>query len=336
VFEHLAAVRGEGDEWDFKATLGDLAENSVRVNLAKDALALCNLPLGGTLVVGIAADYSHVGLRSEERIDTTAIRNAVEKYIDGEFAVTAAEHELAGGDGALRRFGIVHFFRRTSQPVLAAMDGQLDGRQVFRSGDILIRRGARSIRANSGDVRRLLTSSVVNEARVRAVDELWACVVDQRQLIVGALTLYDLLVDTEYPDVVTRPELRAMLGSMSDLEHATRVQQLQQQVSLVRPYLPDGLYERYRRWSAFAGRVQMKVMNQVAAGVFRSWTELDDGTPDGHLRGLASEILSAQEIDLHWAGRATPLGVYRPLTPVVDLAECGLLDLIRGVLSGLA
>lgn len=34
VFEHLAAVHGEGDEWDFKGTLGNLAENSVRVNLA--------------------------------------------------------------------------------------------------------------------------------------------------------------------------------------------------------------------------------------------------------------------------------------------------------------
>jgi hypothetical protein len=209
-------------------------------------------------------------------------------------------------------------------------------RPLFRSGDILIRRGAQSIRANSGDVRRLLTSSVVNEARVRAVDELWACVVEQRQLLVGAETVYGLLVDTEYPDVVTRPELRAMLGSMSQLEHATRVQELQQRVSLVRPYLPDELYEQYRRWAAFVGRVQMKAVRQVAAGVFRPWSELDDGEPDALLLDLASEILSAEEIESHWAGRAASLGVYRPLKPVIDLAESGLLDPIRGVLSGLA
>lgn len=79
VFEHFAAVHGEGDEWDFKETLGDLVENSVRANLAKDALAFCNLPGGGTLVVGIADDYSHIGLRPNETIDTTAIRNAIEK-----------------------------------------------------------------------------------------------------------------------------------------------------------------------------------------------------------------------------------------------------------------
>lgn len=336
VFEHLAAVHGEGDEWDFKETLGNLAENSVRVNLAKDALAFCNLAGGGTLVVGIADDYSHIGLRREETIDTTAIRNAIEKHIDGEFTVVAAEHELSPDDGVAKRYGIVHFVRRTAQPVLAAIDGQVDGRLLFRSGDILVRRGARSIRANSGDVRRLLTSSVVNEARVRAVDELWACVVEQRQLLVGAETIYDLLVDTEYPEAVTRPELRAMVGSTSQLAHATRVQELQQRVSLVRPYLPDGLYEQYRRWSAFVGRVQLKVVRQVAAGIFRPWTELDDGAADLPLRDLASQILSAEEIETHWAGRATSLGVYRPLKPVLDLAEHGLLDLIRGVLSGLA
>jgi hypothetical protein len=335
VLEHLAAVRGEGDEWNFKETLGELTNNSVRVNLAKDALAFCNLPGGGTLVVGIADDYSRVGLRNEEALDTTMIRNAIEKYVDGEFTVVAAEHELSEDDGATKRYGIVHFARRTPQPVLAAIDGQVESKLLFRSGDILIRRGARSIRANSGDVRRLLTSSVVNEARVKAVDELWACVVGQRQLLVGAETLYDVLVDTEYPEVVVRPELRAMAGSTSELEHATAVQELQQRVSLARPYLPDGLYDQYRRWSAFVGRVQWKVIRQLAAGVFRSWTELDDGSPDLPLRGLASQILSAEEIETHWTGRPTSLGVHRPLKPVVDLAERGLLELIRAVLSGL-
>lgn len=336
VFEHLSAVHGEGDQWDFKETLGNLADNSVRVNLAKDALAFCNLPGGGTLVVGIADDYSHIGLGPKETIDTTAIRNAVEKYIDGEFTLIAAEHKLSENDGKVNRYGIVHFVRRTAQPVLAAMDGNVNQKALFRSGDILVRRGARSIRANSGDVRRLLTSSVVNEARVGAVNKLWACVVEQRQSLVGTEAVYDVFVDTEYPEAVTNPDFRAMLGLTSQLEYATRFQKLQQQVSLVRPYLSDDLYERYRRWSAFIGRIQYKAVRQVAAGVFRAWSELDDGAPDLPLRDLASQILSTEEIEVHWAGQATPLGVYRPLRPVVDLAERGLLDLIRGVLSGLA
>jgi hypothetical protein len=35
-FEQLVSVRGESDEWDFKATPGDLAITSARVDLAKD------------------------------------------------------------------------------------------------------------------------------------------------------------------------------------------------------------------------------------------------------------------------------------------------------------
>ena len=93
-FEQLVSVRGEGDEWDFKATLSNLASTSARVNLAKDALAFCNLPSGGTLVIGVTDTYEHVGLQETEKIDTTVIRRAIEKYIDGDFIVVAAEHTV--------------------------------------------------------------------------------------------------------------------------------------------------------------------------------------------------------------------------------------------------
>lgn len=45
-FEQLVHVRGEGDEWDFKLTLGDFTHASACVNFAKDALAFCNLLAG--------------------------------------------------------------------------------------------------------------------------------------------------------------------------------------------------------------------------------------------------------------------------------------------------
>ncbi|HTB50093.1 MAG TPA: hypothetical protein VK701_03880, partial [Solirubrobacteraceae bacterium] len=96
-----------------------------------------------------------------------------------------AEHQVVpAAESAPKRFGIIYFRRRMSQPVLAAIDGNLaSGPPLFRSGDILIRRGAQSIRANSGDVRRLLTSSVVDAARLNAVNELWGALVEQRQLV---------------------------------------------------------------------------------------------------------------------------------------------------------
>src|SRR5438552_5072860 len=90
----LLSIRGEGDEWEFKETLGSADDPGARVNVAKDALALCNLTSGGTIVVGVTKDYNRVGLHPNAHIDTSVIRKAVEKYIDGEFSVLAAEHEL--------------------------------------------------------------------------------------------------------------------------------------------------------------------------------------------------------------------------------------------------
>jgi Putative DNA-binding domain len=337
-FERLVHVRGEGDDWDFKATLGDLSKPPARVNLAKDALAFCNLSAGGTIIVGVTDDFERNGLAEGEALDTTAIRQAVEKYIDGDFTVLAAEHTLTeDGESESKRFGIVHFRRRSTQPVLAALDGQItnDKPPLFRPGDILIRRGAASIRANSGDVRRLLTSSVVHEAQVRAVDELWTCTVEQRRLLGGLEYLYDIFYDLEYPEVVSRPDLRGALGSLSEGQHASRLDGLQLRVNLVRPHIPDELYQQYRACAAFVGRLQMKAIRQRDAGIFVSWTVLDDGRPDLPLRQLASELLTSEEIEALWAGQATDFGTHRPLRPAIDATERDLLTAIRQILSGM-
>ena len=336
--EQLASVRGEGDEWDFKATLGNLASTSARVNLAKDALAFCNLPAGGTIITGVTDDYEHVGLDAAEKIDTTVIRRAIEKYIDGDFIVVAAEHTLVEpGANEEKRYGIIHFRRRFAQPVLAALDGQItnDKPPLFRSGDILIRRGAASIRANSGDVRRLFTNSIVHDERVRAVNELWSCLVEQRRLMGGVEYLYDILADSEYPEVITRSNLRVSLGQLTEGQHAASLDRLGLRVSLVRPHIPEQLYQQYRACAAFVGRLQMKAIRQRDAGVFVPWTELDDGSPDLLLRQLALELIPQDELDGYWTGRATGFGTHRPVRPVIDAAERGVLSAINLVLSGL-
>jgi hypothetical protein len=337
-FDQLVSVRGEGDEWDFKATLSSLTSTSARVNLAKDALAFCNLPGGGTIIVGVTDDYQRVGLTASEKIDTTAIRKAIEKYIDGDFIVVAAEHTLAeSGTNEEKRYGMIHFRRRFAQPVLAALDGQItnDRPPLFRSGDILIRRGAASIRANSGDVRRLFTNTIVHEERVRAVNELWSCLVEQRRLMGGVEYLYDILADSEYPEVITRPGFRDALGHLTEGQHAAQLDRLQLRVSMIRPHIPEKLYQQYRACAALVGRLHMKAIRQRDAGVFVPWTELDNRSPDLPLRQLALEFIPPGELDGYWAGQATSVGTFRPLRPVLDAAERGVLSAINLVLSGL-
>jgi len=306
-------------------------------NLAKDALAFCDLPSGGTILAGVTDDYEHVGLKAAEKIDTTVIRRAIEKYIDGDFIVVAAEHTLGeAGVNEEKRYGIVHFRRRFAQPVLAALDGHVpnDKSPLFRSGDILIRRGAASIRANSGDVRRLFTNSIVHEERVRAVNELWHCLVDQRRLMGGVEYLYDIFADSEYPEVITKPDLRDVLGHLTEGQHAAQLDRLQLRVNLVRPHIPEQLYQQYRACAAFVGRLHMKAIRQRDAGVFVPWTELENGSPDLPLRHLALELVPQDELDGYWAGRAIGFGTHRPVRPVIDAAERGVLSVINLVLSG--
>ena len=338
-FEQLAHVRGEGDEWDFKATLGDLADTTSRANLAKDALAMCNLRDGGTLIVGVTDQFDRVGLAAGERIDTTEIRRALEKFIDGDFLVLAAEHTLVEpGETEAKRFGIVHIRRHFAQPVLAAVDGHVPHKKqpLFRSGDILVRRGAASIRANAGDVRQLFITTIVHEERVRAVNELWACVVEERELLGGVETLYDLLAESEYQQAVDRSDMRVLLGTLTEGQLAQAIDRTQKRVRLVRPHLPDELYRQYRACSAFVGRLNLKVVRERDTGVLLSWTQRESGEVDEMLYSMGLQLISKDELDVLWTGRTTDIGVLRPLRPVIDAAQSALLAMVRQVLSGMA
>lgn len=140
------------------------------------------------------------------------------------------------------------------------------------------------------------------------MNELWSCLVEQRRLIGGIEFLYDILADSEYPEVITRSDFRASLGHLTEGQHAAMVDRLQLRVSLVRPHIPEHLYQQYRACAAFVGRLQMKAIRQRDAGAFVPWTELDDGSPDLPLRQLALELMPQDELDGYWTCRVTGLG----------------------------
>jgi hypothetical protein len=62
---------------------------------------------------------------------------------------------------------------------------------------------------------------------------------------------------------------------------------------------------------------------------------LENGSPDLPLRHLALELVPKDELDGYWTGRATGFGTHRPVRPVIDAAERGVLTAIDLVLSGL-
>jgi hypothetical protein len=157
--KRFLTVRGEGDEWDFKERL-DTESKLARAELARDALAFGNTPGGGTLILGVTKDYQHVGLERDAEVDTTRVRQAIERYIDGDFLVVAASHRITpANEDEEKTFGLIYVTRGGAHPLLAACDAPPPppprGELLFKAGDIFVRRGAQSIRANTGDIRRL-------------------------------------------------------------------------------------------------------------------------------------------------------------------------------------
>jgi hypothetical protein len=152
----------------------------------------------------------------------------------------------------------------------------------------------------------------------------------------GVEYLYDIFADSEYPEVITKPDLRAALGQLTEGQHAAQLDRLQLRVSLVRPHIPEQLYQQYRACAAFVGRLHMKAIQQRDAGIFVPWTEMENGSPDLPLRHLALELIAQDELDGYWTGLVTGVGTLRPVRPVIDAAERDVLSAINLVLSGLA
>ena len=107
--------------------------------------------------------------------------------------------------------------------MIAAEDGQFsnDRPLEFRRGDIFVRRGA--ARASTADVRRLLTSSVVSQSGWTPRRNLWAAVVELREVLGGVETLFDILTPDEYGGVPGNPNLRAYVTGETEFEIAAKV-----------------------------------------------------------------------------------------------------------------
>src|SRR5690349_11748603 len=89
--ERFLAARGEADPWDFKLTV-DLSSAKGRAELAKDILAFANTAGGGHLILGVSdKTYDIVGISDDLTIDTTAIFNAISRFISIDLTIAASE-----------------------------------------------------------------------------------------------------------------------------------------------------------------------------------------------------------------------------------------------------
>lgn len=147
---------------DLKLTI-DPKDRRAELELIKDVVALANSG-GGTLEIGSSeTNISGVDETLVRELDSARIMSKVDRYIDPQkISIGHSVTQLQTGKYVVR----LTVQSRGKYPYVFAKDGQYtkDGRthNVFRAGDIYVRRGAQNVRASYYDI-----AEIINEAEER-------------------------------------------------------------------------------------------------------------------------------------------------------------------------
>ncbi len=159
--ENLLRVHGEENSLDFKRYFSPSSQHA-RAELVRDILAFANTEGGGHIVFGVEdKTYEPIGSPKDVHFDTTTIYNAISKYITVPIRLMAAEYEIERPTWPeKRRFGIVYIAEYpevvTPRSDIAYEDERKKTITLARSGDIFVRLGAQSIRADQASLERLI------------------------------------------------------------------------------------------------------------------------------------------------------------------------------------
>lgn len=159
--QELLKVCGENDSLDFKQYFSINSQRE-RAELVRDILAFANTADGGHMVFGVIDQpFNPIGLERNIRIDTTLIYQAVSKYI-ADIRLMVAVHEIQWPDWSTkRRFAILYISEYSgiampSYDVAYADELKQKTVIVVKPNDIMVRRGAQSIRAEKTDIQQLM------------------------------------------------------------------------------------------------------------------------------------------------------------------------------------
>lgn len=140
----------ESDLLDFKDTC-NLAETRDRVELAKDVGAM--QVNGGYIVIGADEHGRPTGLLTSELstlLDESVIRKKIAKYLPEPLEIRSAAHRI--GDDIV---AVVYVARSPVGMAVFKADGNHDGGQAFRAGDVFVRHGTSSERWQQHDIDRI-------------------------------------------------------------------------------------------------------------------------------------------------------------------------------------
>lgn len=337
--ERLLLAPGEDDAWDFKEAL-DISTTRGKVTLSKHVMAFSNTPGGGHLVLGVTDSREPVGLPPGIELDVTKLYQACEKYIDGDFAVRVAAHQIERSDWPdARRFGLIYVPRTPGLAVVAACAGNAAGADgktnvLFREGDILVRRGGKSTRANATDLRQLFRNAAFHQEIATAIAALWQGVLDLQEVAGGVLTLYDILTEEELASVYENPRTRAYLDSVGGHRYMGEIDRVGRSVESHRPFLSDRMWQLFFVYRAIVGRILHKAAEGQATRAFPAWNKDLDGATDDNTVQLARLLLTEPEFEYCLTGGSgvpLPFGTPRRVLQILEGKVLGeARDIIRG------
>jgi hypothetical protein len=161
----LISLNREQNTLDYKQEY-DLSSTHHKVELACDVVAMANSE-GGYIVIGVAEpsdschSFSPCGLNQDQlhHLDQTEIYQQVSRYISAPVEIQLQIHSLPEYDGKV--FALLHVKQSRELPIVFSKDGQYErgGRTKsrFSAGEIFVRRGAASVRADQNDMRRIIS-----------------------------------------------------------------------------------------------------------------------------------------------------------------------------------
>lgn len=202
----LIALQREEERLDYKRAyhLSGKKATKDKVELVRDVVAMANTH-GGYIVLGVEETtggdrkYEPVGINSDivADLDVDRLRAQIERYLAEPVGIQLQIHRLPEYEN--RAFACIYVPKSDRSPIIFEKPGTYEEspgqqRTVFHSGDIFVRRGASSVKADQNDMR-----NIISQIRRREKERWTEEILGVRELVRRLDLLIEILSGGEIP-----------------------------------------------------------------------------------------------------------------------------------------